>query len=1101
MMGLTASLSDQLGPRVVLDDATRQELLDLAQSPASDAVKGAPLPEPLPVSDVAITAAISDTFLAEDLRRVPGATPAEIDAILTRSGMVMIGRQRRLRLADASRAQLLRTARDTGRITSLLSAAHDADRSAFDQVTADEAWRTSAWLRCFLVGNFGNLAVAPVDELRAALSALERLRDVPLGPDVPRFEEARRLLELAELLEPLRLLIGASGGWDGTAARDRFVGRTEELRMLRSFVDELGSQSASEAVVRFTVRVMQSVFAGPAARTLVIEASGGLGKTALIAKFVLDHALGGTRNFPFAYLDFDSAALQPREPRLLLAEVARQVALQFPELQKTFEDLRQQVRAQLAGDTTASSGDPFGTFRSLLSERVTHGSRAFLLVLDTMEVVQFDPRAIEGVLAFVRALHDVPGGFPELRVVAAGRADIPELRAATPTRAASDLFTLAPLALLDAVAMAERLGKDLLGAAWRPEWAVSIAGTQRSPPMRREPLTIRVAVDLLGAGKDAAERQHLAEEIRLQGDATDTDIVAVLYQKRVIEYVRDPEVQALAWPGLMLRRVTAEIAEQVLAKPCNLTPDQARSAFEKLGHEVWIVQREGEALRHRPDLRARMMPLMRRYRKDGQDTPGRLFHELNLAAIGYYGARLDKGAAFLAEWIYHRLLDGERVAEVERDWDPEIERLLAGAENDVEPGSEAADFLTALTAARPLPTRRITSLPPRLALEHLARTAQLLGESSDVRLLSRLRDLQLEDAVREPLTSPARAAAFVLAVKTGRWRLGLQPSEAPGEWQLQQDAAVSYLRARAHLLGDDWAGLERTGRGFATPRSLVVTLAQDLAAAVLWQLPGFESADKQLAMALQEPLRLKREDGPALRLAIALGRESHAPALRCWLAGFPSLWWEKEQPTLSLAEARALALPVDEVFGSLRAPTDEAWSKEPAATRAGQALRAEGGLVLELLPQRLRQLQGMWEEGQAAIRRYAAARDEDWLIPMAYAAWRASGGQARPEVAERLQAQDKTRRALLFGRGRGIEGDILQRLRRADEASDLAGTVRLFAAAGQAGSDLQGLLDLHAAWRRRLDVHLAGQAKEMQRHLDFGQEASDSNKSSPFSQE
>lgn len=1067
---------DRPGPRVALDDATRQELLALARPRETDATAVAPDTPPLPVSDAAITAAISDSFLAEDLLRVPGATSAEIDAILTHSGMVMIGRERRLRLADVARAQLLREARGSGRITSLLSAMHEADRVAFDQVTADEAWLISAWLRSFLVGRFGNLAVAPANELRAALAALERLRDVPLGSDVPRFEEVRRLLGLAELLEPLRLLIGASGGWDGTPARDRFVGREVELRLLRGFVDELSSRSASEAVTRFALRAVQRVLTGPIARTLVIESRGGLGKTALIAKFVLDHALTGTHNFPFAYLDFDRATLQPREPRLLLAEVARQVALQFPDVQQPVDELRRQLRAQLAGDGSAGSGDPFGMFRSMLRAKVTRGSRAFLLVLDTMEVVQFDPQAIAGVLAFVQALHEVPDGFPELRVVAAGRSDIPELRAATTTRAASDLVTLAPLALPEAVAMADRLGKDMLGEAWWPEWAASIAGTRRSPPMRREPLTIRVALELLGAGADAAERQRLAEEIRLNGDAPDTDIVAVLYQKRVIEHVRDPEVRALAWPGLVLRRVTAEIAEHVLAKLCNLTPDQARSAFDKLGREVWIVQREGEALRHRSDLRARMMPLMRRYRQEGQPIPGSLFHALNLAAIDYYGARRNKGAASLAEWIYHRLLNGEAVAEVERDWDPAIEPLLAGAENDVEPGSEAADFLTALTAVRPLPARRITGLPPRLALEHLARTAPLLSEASDVRLLLRLRDLRLEEAVGAPLTSPARAAAFVLAVKTGRWGLGLQPSKAPGEWQPQQDAAVSYLRARAPKLGAASAWRERTdSRGFATPRSLVVALAQDLAAAVLWQLPGFETADRQLAMALQEPLRLEREDGPALRLVIALGQESHAPALRRWLAGLPSLWWEKEQPTLSLAEARALALPIDEIFGNLRASIDkEAWSNEPAAPRAGGALRAEGGPVLEMLPQTLRRLQGMEGEGQAAIRSYAAARDEDWLIPMAYAAWRASGGQPRPKVAERLQAQDETTRAQLFGQGRGVEGDILQRLRRADEASDLAGTVRLFAGTGEAGSDLQGLLDLHAAWRRRLHEALLG---------------------------
>src|SRR5581483_3736299 len=98
------------------------------------------------------------------------------------------------------------------------------------EITKDLIRLPSVWLRRMLTGIVSQLETAPPIELKAALQARERLRLLKSLPQaVPTIEDLARRVELAELLEPLRVLIGAEGGWDGTPRRDRFVGRKNEL--------------------------------------------------------------------------------------------------------------------------------------------------------------------------------------------------------------------------------------------------------------------------------------------------------------------------------------------------------------------------------------------------------------------------------------------------------------------------------------------------------------------------------------------------------------------------------------------------------------------------------------------------------------------------------------------------------------------------------------------------------------------------------------------------------------------------------------------------------------------------------------------------------
>jgi hypothetical protein len=271
----------------------RAELLAQIDDPAirkvlaefSDSVKSAPLsasaltqkdPPPLPETSDAICAAIAHTFTMSAITTseqsnstdfipervvIQTSNNDERSVILANSTPITFAGHRRLQLSDEARGDLLTRTRENKVFLRLLSLATKVDVDEFDQVGDDDVRLPGAWLRSFLVGKAGDILKAPPREVRAATDALNRLRFAGPGVVKTKFSltDAQRALELSQLLEPLRILVGMQGGWNGERLRDRFVGREEELARLRAFVDELDSASAIEAVTRGVDRLVKGV--------------------------------------------------------------------------------------------------------------------------------------------------------------------------------------------------------------------------------------------------------------------------------------------------------------------------------------------------------------------------------------------------------------------------------------------------------------------------------------------------------------------------------------------------------------------------------------------------------------------------------------------------------------------------------------------------------------------------------------------------------------------------------------------------------------------------------------------------------------------------
>jgi hypothetical protein len=1034
--------------------------------------KTAPSPAPvdIPLSDGAIKAAICDSYSASE----PWA--ADLDhSVLKRSDLIMIDGRRRLRLSDAARGAVLRAAAESGdRLRALLE---EADRHSGDQPTLSQTDARSASLRRILKGETPDLAGASPAQLRVAVAALERLREAPLPENVPSFTAAQRLLERAELLEPLRMQIGATGAWDNAPEDDRFVGRARQLMVLRAFVDEIKSRGAMESIQRnmsgASRALRRSLGDQKVEGVRLIVARGGLGKSALIAKFVLDHALTKGNPFPFAYLDFDRASIQAREPRQLLMEVVRQVALQFPHVTELVA-LRDSVRHSFTSTTSRRTmdSDSFEEFRRIVRDKITHGARALLIVFDTIEIAQSDAASMKGLLAFMDRMSQ--GGFGELRLVAAGRAPAPQLLEETYVRHRGEVMTLEPLALDDARKMVKKLGEALLPGDWRESWTLRLAGKKSDLPERREPLSLRVAVETL-RDEQPEDRDAASLKIEQLGEEGSENFVGKLYMNRVVGHVTGgDDVRKLAWPGLVMRRITPDIIRSALAPILNINPNASKELFESLSSQLWIVSREGNVLRHEPDLRARTLPLMRRKAE---------FRAVNAAAIKYYEEGRDLWPEHRAEWIYHRLLAGEPPQKVDRDWTDAVVPLLKGAVDDFPPRSVEADYLSVRTSDQLQPDALLNRVEPRLALLHVARVGISKGNLTDTSLDPLLLSLPIDGIPPASLPPEAAAARICLMVKTGRWQLQAETGrDEHGAWKDHLTASVAYRRAR--MVDVDTSSLnrhlEQTYSSSASELATIGVLVQDLAAARLAHWPGAERLDQLVVHRLRS--RSSSADAAVgaavLRTAMTFGYRATIAAARMW--GMQAMEWLRatHRGAVSSRELNAL-LPDAQLESAARQALDAAgvsWEAylEQTKQQADRTSLHNPELATAVIDAVVRRAERGEPGDIHQLRMFAAARDEDWLLPFAYAAHRATAGKVPAPVSLLFEKYQPRQRGFVersMRRRANAPADVLDVCRRCDQASDLEGAAHFFLAHSDPtpAADLRRLLSWYRGWRNAIE--------------------------------
>ena len=586
--------------------------------------------------------------------------------------------------------------------TATLRHLHDPDRA----LAALEANRPSTWhplertLQAYLRGEVSPLKSQSLEELGRTLQAVRWLRELEGVRGLPEVEDVAVLYRRRQLFDPLESLVGTT-----------FQGRRRELSELRLHVGvlDVGTVSTRWRKTSHSLNVFRDSMEDP----LVVHGPPGIGKSTLLARFVLDHARAEDLRIPFAYLDFERPTLSAQEPPTLIAEAARQLAVQHPEadaaLSRVADDAAKECRRQrevtfeleaLEHVSAARAGaqrDIARSFRStamsneaelvarLVSALVT-GARLdedeppLLLVLDSFEQAQY--RSSPHLRRLWNLFDAFQRAYSRVRIVISGRAPVKEI--------AGRKLQLEQLRL-------EELDRDAAEGLLRAE-GVEDARLLKLLADRfgGNPLSLKLAAgnarregDGIDWVNDARGRWWFLQR------ADETQIQGRLYL-RLLGSVDDAEVAALAHPGLALRHITADVIREVMAGPCGVDVPDAAAAdalFERFASHLDLAQRDGGTLMLRADVRREMLPFIAR------DKPLAL-EKLQRAAVAYY-ARCE-GAEARAEEIYHRLRLGEPPREVDGRWCKAVGDHLWGAGDEL-PARAAAYLAAKLDDARVTP--------------------------------------------------------------------------------------------------------------------------------------------------------------------------------------------------------------------------------------------------------------------------------------------------------------------------------------------------------------------------------------------------------------
>ncbi|MFZ3492913.1 AAA family ATPase [Streptomyces sp. 5.8] len=530
----------------------------------------------------------------------------------------------------------------------------------------------------YLDGTPPNLAREKLDQLPHTLQAVLWLAQIPGITGIPESAEVQRLLDRARLMQPLERL-----------ARSAFQGRAEELARLRAYIG-LPTPLQDE----FTLAVGTGT-----KRPVLVHGLSGVGKSTLLATFLRDSLRDFPTTFPFAYVDFARPTLSAREPATLIAEMARQLSVQYPEHHADFDTLahacEETVGLHRAEEGTVEELYELATTRATMARLSQSGVHALasaregmlaaqlativvqavgvpaaeqpplVLVIDSFEEAQYSGSPelgrMWGLWSALQKVH------PRLRTVVAGRLlKHHPARVVEPlTIELNDLGPEASVALLVSCGVSdERLAEKLADRVGGNPLSLKLAARAAEQEGNRAE-SLNELIESL-----PRRRRHFYRKV-------DQMLIQGTLYERILRRIGDPDVRALAQAGMALRTITPGLIRDVLAGPCGLTVDsdaEADRLFELFSGLDQVESAGPGTVRHRADLRAIMLRLADRAHADVMRAVGR-------RAVAYYAVR--EGLEPRAEEIYHRLRLNESPRDVDLRWLPGVERFLVGADEDM----------------------------------------------------------------------------------------------------------------------------------------------------------------------------------------------------------------------------------------------------------------------------------------------------------------------------------------------------------------------------------------------------------------------------------
>lgn len=491
-------------------------------------------------------------------------------------------------------------------------------------------------------------------------------------------DEIRRRLPVADLLAPMKRLANRS-----------FVGRERELQQLRDYVGINSTFSWKGTSWRFSGDNVHDFSSRP---PLMIAGAGGVGKSTLLARFILQHVeRAGPNALPFVYLDIDRPLLQPEQPTTLLAEIARQLAIQWPAHADALEHIGGHADTLIASydrlESTKVGSDAHDVVDELGNAVRTRNDRPILLVIDTFEEAQYlGPDVVRNIWSVLINLQEQ---LPLLRTVICGRSSLQgEVEPI-------EEIVLGDLELKDAV--------ELLRLEFGTSQRVPNAALKELAALvGTNPMSLKLAAAVVREqGLEALSDIETRAQVMIR--ATSETVQARLYG-RMLAHLHGDNLQTLVYPGLVVRRITPEVVEEVLAQPCgiDLTATSAAVLVHALSREKAFIDTDpGDgALVYRQDVRRAML------RDIVSHVAPATLSTIHSNAVNFY--ERQSGLQARAEELYHRLMRRDAPLDLEPRWVQGVERYLR-------------------TALEELPARSQLWLAPRLGVTP---RAELRGQAS-----------------------------------------------------------------------------------------------------------------------------------------------------------------------------------------------------------------------------------------------------------------------------------------------------------------------------------------------------------------------------------
>lgn len=493
---------------------------------------------------------------------------------------------------------------------------------------------------------------------------------------------------------------------------------------------------------------------------------------------------------PVVLLDFDRSAITLGGSFEWTAEVTRQLGIGRPDLAGKFSEMRARVRqhqsevdpsGKSAGASATAVSELKTGLASVMAETGVIGE-TLVLVLDTFEEIlvrstlkpdeQIPASLFGDVLSWADSLVELEAQqrriFGAVRVLVSGR-EKPDLAPEQLGRWFCGHRVVGNLA--DEPAKEFLRSRDKTG---------HFKGKNADEAIKRiggHPLTL-ILLARYAEKFEPKQIKAMIADLDIRKVMSTEAATQALYSRFLLRFHHDLSaqdgitpamVQAVAYPGLVLREITPELLRDVIAPVCDLgdlDSIKAEALLKRLRTQVWLVEEVPgrNAIRHRKDVRRLMLPMMTG-NPDGlpNDEPSSKQNrdrilQMHRTAADWFDQTAANDPAALIEALYHRAFLPDRSLQIRLAEFPD-ERAMDLVRRVAESAGEDTSVMPIANRAW---LRFYTVGPLRLTAEETAALPASLGRQATIEVLETSRrqvspniaaQVQHEAAARPPSAS------------------------------------------------------------------------------------------------------------------------------------------------------------------------------------------------------------------------------------------------------------------------------------------------------------------------------------------------------------